>query len=299
MGKICRLTKWFKSPVIEAAIVAFAATGCAHTPVMKEVALKGPVSLRLKAEPVQIAKSFYHSESDTHEYENDQKVKDSQELVDFSIQTEIMSVGEKSFVQRVEAVSKDGLVDLHSFAFPEVGQQIDFEYTYTGDVLKAGGYSPNSLYFVPPISLPDHPVSIGDTWAMTHSWRSRDGGIPLRMDMATIFKRVVSCAPFGQCADLELSGRVIVEGKKINPTAQFSSQIWGRVLFSIDRGDVIWSEVRSDENVRHDKSKTEVVSCMGSIMKEMDFKTEILKGPTQTTSCEAKPEVVPTTNEQL
>ena len=66
------------------------------------------------------------------------------------------------------------------------------------------------------------------------------------------------------CADVEVSGNVMIAIPQSENSARFDSRLWGRMLFSLTRGDVIWSELRSREEVIVPTERTLVESCMVS-----------------------------------
>jgi hypothetical protein len=227
----------------------------------------GPVELKLGIKKGQVSKTFYHSNSAVEDFEDGQKVRFHEESTDFLEATEIIDARENQLVVRTQTLEKDGTGSLHDFAFPEMDEQIDFVYSRDAKVLRAGPYPKESIFYLPPLSLPDHPVDIGDTWEMNHVWVSSNDGLPLHLNMVTIFKDVVSCGSFGRCADFEVSGLVDILSEKLNSSAKFDSHMSGRILFSLDRGDVIWSEVRSEEHLKSKSTEMKVKSCMSSQMR--------------------------------
>lgn len=223
--------------------------------------------LRLKGQHGETALTDYHSSSAVSDFEGGQKIRDHQEILDFTVSTQVMEARQNQFTVRTVTVEKDGSGSLHDFAFPEPGEQIDFIYSTEGKVLKADPFPKQSIFFLPPISLPTNEVKIGDTWAMDHAWISSNDGLPLNLNMVTIFKDVVPCGPFGRCAELEVSGQVEMANERLQRLVDFDSKLWGRLWFSIDRGDVIWSEVRSQDVFKSKQNEMRVLSCMVSKMR--------------------------------
>jgi hypothetical protein len=160
----------------------------------------------------------------------------------------------------VSVVHKDGLVDLHSLGFPEVNEELFFRFATDGRVLKAGDYSATSVFYVPPLSLPPRAVTVGESWELNHAWVSKENGIPLGLEIVTILKQVVQCGS-DLCADLEISGSVKIDA----PTSKdldFISDVRGRMLFSIDRGVIVWSLVNNRERLTTKESVLKVKGCM-------------------------------------
>jgi hypothetical protein len=167
---------------------------------------------------------------------------------------------------KVKTVEKDGTADLHELGFPEMGEAIDYVIRGNGEVLKAGHYPEQSLFFVPALPVPSASVKVGDTWPMDHTWYSAKDGIPLRLQVIGILKDIVACEGGKVCADIEISGDVKLGAMKAVPRNVFSSRLWGRMLFSLDRGDVIWSQMRSREDMKTPGHEMKVSSCMLSEM---------------------------------
>jgi len=85
------------------------------------------------------------------------------------------------------------------------------------------------------------------------------------LDMVTIFKEVYACG--GQaCADLEISGRVKI--LRANKKVRFRSNISGRLLFSIEKGAIVWGHIRNSEVLTTAEQKVAVESCLDSILVE-------------------------------
>jgi hypothetical protein len=247
-------------------IAAVALSACAHT--RKGPAL-GPapkqVTLLFNGRKGEQTTTRYYSNSRTRRYSDGQMTNDRTEIVDFGVQTKTTGIENKVISTVVKTVRKDGTVDLHDLAFPELGEEIEFETRTNGEVLKAGQYPSHSIFFVPSLPIPDKPVEAGDTWTMEHTWYSGHEHIPLKLDVVGILKGIVPCED-GYCADIEVSGSVSLVARPAAAGARFDSRVWGRTLFSLKRGDVIWSEMRSREEMTAQPERTFVESCMISQM---------------------------------
>ncbi len=236
-----------------------------------------PIVLEFKGKPGETSETRYLSNARIRSYQDQQLIRDRTESVDFTVNTHVSAYNEKNKILGFEArtVRKDGTVPLHDFAFPELNEQIEYEVRGSGEVLKAGNFPRQSLFFVPSLPIPKKPVSVGDTWNMEHTWFSSKEGIPLKLEVVGILKNVVNCEHGKLCADVEVSGHVSLLAEPVEKSAKFASRLWGRMLFSLDRGDVIWSEMRSQEEMGMQADRMVVSSCMLSETKLSDkFKTE-------------------------
>ena len=252
---------------------SLAGTGCST--LRQSGGGNGPVSIRMGGKPGSASETRYYSTSRILTYADKQLLRDRTETVDFTVRTEIKSVDTKSdrITYKSRTVRKDGAVALHDLAFPELNEELEYVIRSNAQVLQAGAFSPQSIFFVPSIPVPDQPVQVGDTWSMEHTWFSAREAIPLRLSITAILKDIVSCeGRRNACADLEISGSV---GLVLTPTqrgSKFESKIWGRMLFSLVRGDVVWSQTRSREEMVTKSDRVLVSSCMISQL-NLDAKT--------------------------
>jgi hypothetical protein len=261
--------------------------GCAQLPKPRATAVlpdQGPVELALKPQVGTGDLSKYRSRTVTKTYTGGEIVRKISESLDFSVQTKVTSVQPDlgRAVYQLATQEKEGYADLSDFAMPEPGESLDITLNTQGKVLKAGEMPPGSIYFVPPVSLPGESVKVGDTWPMTAEWISLKSGIPLRMEIVSIFKAMRDCGASGRCAEIEISGDVSIVGAPNNTVAsrevvkkkvedlkmRFRSELKGRLLFSLDKGLVLYSVVRSDENLSGDKDSVQIASCMLSYVHE-------------------------------
>lgn len=238
-------------------------SACAHR--MELPMVENPqteIKLALKSEKGVEDITRYYSHSYIRDYEGPQLVRERDEIVDFRVLEKIMGVNKKGEITVLTSTTtKDGTVDLHDLAFPEKGEEIEYIFNRDGKVLKAGDLPPDSIFYVPPLALPKGPVKVGDTWALDHAWISLKNGIPLAVHLVAILKSIRQCGK-GLCADIELSGSVELVGLK--KEAIFNSSIWGRMLMSVEKGSVLWSEVRSRERMTLSGKGTDVLSCLVS-----------------------------------
>lgn len=239
-----------------------ALTACASAPHKTQ-----PESIRieLRGQAGASTETRYHSHANVKTYSESQILRDKQEVVDFTTITKIRSFdpATKLLSYTVRTTEKDGTVSLHDLAFPEKNEEIDFIAKTNGIVIKAGSYSPQSLFFVPAMPVPGEEVRVGDTWTMEHTWFSAADNIPLKLDIVGILKAIVPCAGT-ICADIEVSGSVKLVRSATTANARFDSRVWGRILYSPSRGDIVWSEMRSQEEMNVGADQMSVLSCMVS-----------------------------------
>jgi len=242
-------------------------TACASAP-------KGAQEIRLKS-PTGVSYTAYHSVTKTKEYEGDQMVKEKTEGVDFIVEKKPVTKNASDKTAPVEmlltTVAKNGTLDLHEYGFPELKESIEFAYTPSGEVLKAGNFNRQSLFFVPPLPLPKGPVEAGDTWELSHDWASASG-LELTLNVVGIHKGFKSCGAQGPCADIEISGSVKPRADRV-AGMQMTSQLSGDLIYSLKEGDVLSSKVKSHEELQFPKRRVESVSCMVSVpAKSADLK---------------------------
>lgn len=272
----------------------FAFAACSHTekrPALPEVKLSGPITLRLKGEVGHTETVEYLHKSSSDSYEDRDVRRRTEDALAFVSQAETVKVdpqgagGRGTFTQVLSTSNKIGNLELHDFAMPEPGEKLEITADTRGRILKSGDYPTNSLFYVPPVSLPEEPVAIGDTWPMQAAWLSLDNMVPYQLDMVSILKGVYECGE-DQCADIELSGEVGFQG----PLAQamsFRSTWKGRMLFALKSGTVAWSRVDSEERFIADNVRREVNSCLESALKA----SATVKVPAgyETPKCDPKP----------
>jgi hypothetical protein len=239
---------------------------------------QGPVRLELRPVVGAFDKTQYKSRSTVRTYEAGEILRKISEGVDFTVETKVTQVDEKSKTGTylLTTTEKDGKLDLADFAMPEVGESLEVVLTSKGMVLKSGQNPPGTIYFIPPVALPDRDVRVGETWPMTVDWVSLKSGISLRMGLVSILKAIRLCGGERRCAEIELSGDVSIIGLAANPLAtpnnqgeenasplmRFRSDIRGHLLLSLETGAVLYSVLRSDESIDGMKDSVKVSSCM-------------------------------------
>lgn len=238
----------------------------------EKVEIKEPVLLRLKAEMGRVEKVAYTHRSQAKAFEEQELRHEKEEGLDFISQADTVKVGEPDsksvsvFTQVLKIVKKDGVGDLHDFAMPEVDEKLEITADSLGKILKSGDYPPNSVFFVSPISLPEKPVSIGDTWTMDASWLSLEEMVPYQLQMVSILKGYWKCGD-DTCAEIEISGDVGFQGP-LKTAMDFKSTWRGRIYFALKAGTVVWSRTDSAERLLAERVRREVKSCLEAVLIE-------------------------------
>lgn len=267
-----RMAFWSSASVLVSCVTVF--VGCASGPKNSEepgptaaaVQLKAPVTLEFKGEAGREESMKYYSASVVETTEQGQLTRRKEEAVEFTVVTRTQDVEKDHLVWEMETVEKDGTVNLHDLAFPELKEALEYKIKPTGEVLQAGPYPPTSVFFVPPVPLPKTTVSPGDTWTLTHQWTSMSSGIPLKVDLVTIFKSALQCGS-GTCAILEVSGDVSIVGP-LQAKLKFESEIKGYLVYAIDKGTMIASRIANREAMLTGPTGMRVHSCMVGVMNE-------------------------------
>jgi hypothetical protein len=190
------------------------------------------------------------------------------EDVEFSIESKITRVdieNNRMFLSS-KTIDKVGQADLHDFAMPEMGEEIIFELDQYARVYSAGQYPPSSIFYVPPISLPDEPVKKGDTWAMHSEWVSLGNNAPFELQVTSTLKDIIRCGDY-RCADIEVSGRAGIIGAN-EKKLKFISRVQGRYLFIIEKGSVLWSLMRSNQELATARENVQISNCFLSRLEE-------------------------------
>ena len=232
------------------------------------------VSLELKGEPGRKERLWYYSSSVVETREDGQLTRRKDEDVEFVVESRFKEAPSGTVLFESETIRKDGPVRLHDLAYPELGDKIEMALEKTRTIKKAGDYPSSSVFFVPPIALPKNPVRVGDTWTLTHAWASMSNGIPLLADLVFIFSSVHPCGE-GRCADLEVSGEVSIAGNVVR-NIEFSSQVRGHLLFSIEQGSVVASRIANREEMKAGETVMSVSSCMEGQMQEPQIRVKDL-----------------------
>ena len=250
-----RHSKNMKS-IILLVILSCVATSCSH------LKPKPEVELRLKALDQKLSTNYY-SKSVSQQVKNRSFATEQESELRF---TEIKSYlpeesGEERLAFQVEVKDKDGEAKMHEMAFPEPGEEVLMIYRPDATVVSAGDFSEDSVFYLPSLSLPEDPVRVGDTWHSFYEWVSGESGIPFSLELVTIFKEIKPCGD-SSCALLEVSGATKMNHASIGD--QFSSEVSGFILFDIDRGLTLSTDMKSQEEINMDKVLLRSSSCLMS-----------------------------------
>jgi hypothetical protein len=270
--------------------------GCAHGANKASDALSGmgavnvqqPVELSLKADPSRKETVLYRSYTHTITREEGEITHQQESSTDFTIENLFEKIpGKDSIRQSMTTMKKDGQLPLSTLALPEYGEVIEMHLAPNGNVQRAGSYPPQSLYYVPQVSLPSAPVSVGDTWPLTATWYDMEDGTPFVLEMVSILKGFVACGT-DQCADIEMSGDVQPAAPQ-GPKTQYSSHWVGRALFAKNTGTVTYMRIDSLDTLKTENASRIISSCLENILSEP---ANISIGKKPTCSREGVPEPV-------
>lgn len=231
---------------------------------LPEAAVKGPVTLKMNAKKgnVENVRYRYHSVSESFE---EGAIRLRQESgVEFVTKTETIQADDNKLLQFVTTTEKSGEVDLHPMAMPELGERLEMGLLRNGQVLMAGSYPKQSIFYVPQMSLPDDKVEIGDTWELEASWVTLDQSVPFIANMVSILKGFVKCGN-ESCADIELSGEVRLQGSL---PIGFKNEWRGRLLFALESGVPVWSVTESRADYGDEAVQRVETSCLETVMEE-------------------------------
>lgn len=269
-----------------------------QTLTLAEAKLNQPVDLLWVGTPGRTEKSRYYSHSSTRSYDGLAIRHQREEIVEFVVQSKVTKVDAQTQQSTYEIMTleKDGPVNLKDMAFPELGETLELVLTKKAKIVSAGTYPKTSIFFVPPVSLPNSPVEVGSTWTLTHEWMSLNNGMRLQLNLVTILKGVYECGQNDRCFEMEVSGDVELPDMKNVPassSAHLESKVNGRILYSQKTSSIIWSDVRNKESFLADGMRVEVLSCIQSKVEEP---TDSALPAAATPVCnpnEPMPEVVP------
>lgn len=249
------------SPLASLAALGLFSLGCSSFSLK---AKSGSFLPRMKSQVGATSNTRYYSHAQIRNFEAGQLVREKQEIVDFNVvnTTTALHPAEEAHTMKVKTVRKDGTAPLHELAFPELNEEIEMKVNSRAKILKAGDFAPDSLFFIPVLPLPEKPVEVGDTWTLTHYWVTESSGIPLVLDLIGILKEARPCLKGDTCLDIEINGKVLVASESRRSDSFFDGTVWGRMIFAMNRGDVVWSETRGAEDIRIGSDRMVVASCL-------------------------------------
>jgi hypothetical protein len=209
---------------------------------------EGTVTLALKAENGQREVTQNCSKVVTETFDRGQILRQRTEELDFQVLT--VTTGKLpngNLLQNIETIQRDGPGSLHDLAFPEEGEVIPMEVTPQGNVMKAGRYPKDSLFYLPSIPLPDHPVKMNEDWVLKNNWKSETSGASLVVDLHLKAIGKKTCGTH-TCVNVVVNGEVHFPALKSK--THYTHKITGRFLIDVEKGLVPWSEFGSEEQVQ-------------------------------------------------
>jgi hypothetical protein len=234
--------------------------------------------------------TLFHTNVISQNLSDGELVKKTSEENDFKVRTELVDIDPvaSQLAYKVVTLEKAGKADLHEYAIPNLGEEIIFRMSKNGQVLEAGAAPKGSIFFVPPISLPNKPVQKGDTWPLKSNWVSLKTGVPLEMDIVSILSNLKKCGT-DLCAVIDVSGGVTIKGLPTNFLSskegkediqlRFVSKINGQIIFNVNRGVVVYSYVRSEESLNGKTDSVLIQSCIIAKVDEPKEYSVIKSGP--------------------
>lgn len=186
------------------------------------------------------------------------------DMVEFDVESEIVKVDSKNSTVLVntKTTKKEGALSLHDMAYPELGETIPFTFDKQGRVLYAGGNPPGSIFFVPPLPLPNYNVKVGDTWTYEADWVTREAQA-MKLKLVMILKKAIKCFENEYCAEIEWQGKTFPEDLKM----PIESHITGYTLYRPKTGSQIWTWSRNEEQLDLQGVKMRVATCIQSVLK--------------------------------
>lgn len=243
------------------------------------IEVAGAALLRLSAQAGRVEVTKHASRSVSKSFDQGKLKSLDESSAQFEVRTEIRDRPDGTIEQWLQTTKKSGDLDLRSLAFPEEGEKLGLLLTRQGRVLSAGEYPPDSIFFVPPVSLPAGPVAVGDTWELVAQWKNFEDDTPFQLEMVSILKGYVACGD-DQCADVELSGEVKIPFE-MRKFVGFDSEWRGRMLFAKNSGSLVWSRIDSLETMRGEGVERRIHSCLESVLAEpAALQPKTITGPT-------------------
>ncbi len=227
--------------------------------------LSGPsVAMKILVEKGRVEVTSNCEVSVIKAYEDGELRHKRMEASDFKVRTITLPISTaKEIVQTEETFFKDGQMDLHDLAFPEIDEKILFSFTPDAHVLKVAGYPPKSIFYVQAIPLPPGPVKLGQEWVSESSWEANEG-VALTTKIKGKFESWKTCGTH-QCAEISVSG-VVHMPDKLEKASGFEHRITGRFLFEPLRGLIPFSQFVSDERMQGTGAQAAVKSTLRSIL---------------------------------
>jgi hypothetical protein len=150
-------------------------------------------------------------------------------------------------------------------AYPELNENIEFVFNRFGNVLKAGEYPKNSLFYIPPLPLPQKSVSVGDSWKYEGEWSSASLQGAMKTKLTMTLTKIVDCFKNEKCVGVEWHGTVQPISQGVTLPVQV--EIKGYTFYRPKTGSQLWAYMRNIESLQIQNLKLTVSSCVQSILK--------------------------------
>ncbi len=272
--------------VLSCLLLSLVVSGCAMGSKLKDTGKSG-LEKGITYTPAEgySEKQMFLSHSETKRFDSNELVHKKIEKVSFELHSVVKKKATDSPQYYVEFTTKNknGEVDLHALAFPENDETLKYVFTENLDVVFADRFPKTSLFYLPPVFLPDEPMKVGDTWTDKREWQGLYNNLPLRIDVTSILQGIVQCPGGEDCANIEISGRVSITGPLTKMT-QFNSLMQGRFLIGVDTAKIYWSEISSEEELITSEERVEIDSCIVSFLDEP--KESALQRPSGPLKCD-------------
>ena len=231
--------------------------------------IQNPATMELKGEMGRMEISKICNQSVTRSYSKNNLLRERVEDLDFTVRSVIETVYEDgSFSQKMTTIEKNGPGSLHLYAFPELDEMIRFKFSKKAKVLDVEYVPRNSIFYMPPLPLPEKPVSPGDNWEFKHTWRTLGSDVPLTVSLSATYLNSKRCGNY-YCMNIGIKGFVKPEIKYSQSRgAEFKHNINGRFLFEPTRGMVVWSEFETEELLHQKEARVAVKSLLRSSLLE-------------------------------
>lgn len=214
--------------------------------------------------------SLYQAKLLQKDYKLEDLVREKQSVVDFKVRTKKLKKTQKGLlVWEIETLKKNGVFPLNAMAFPELGEKIPFTISPSGEIIQAGSFHEDSIFYSPIVVLPKHKVKVGETWAGSFEWRDSDDSPVYQMQVVSTHKGFVKCGS-ATCVDIDVSGSVEILGldKEKN---DFRSLMKGRIYFDPIGGSIVYSHMNSEDEFISETHRTHSTSCLSSVIESPKY----------------------------
>lgn len=210
----------------------------------------------------------------------DKLLRQTEESVYFKLSQKTTQVDDKKNVhQSLVTTFKEGSLNLHDMAYPELNEVMPFVFDSEGKVVSVGNFQEGSLFYVSPLPLPNKEVSVGDTWPYETTWWSEQSNTMMKIEILFVLKKILKCFKDELCVAIAWSGKVSPESsvkKPIEPMLPklFESKLQGYSILRLETGTQIWSYIKNSESLKIEDVDLKVYSCIKSVLDDPAVKKE-------------------------